>query len=123
MNAKISFVPSLLVSLLASSGPAVFTGCTPADRQTAAAVVSAAAPIACTLVPVFAGAHGAFAGTICEDVASVITTILAAIPPRPGATAPCARLEPLTDPSGRPVGYMCPAYLDTAKGALAKRAP
>jgi hypothetical protein len=98
-------------------------GCTPVDRQTAAGVVSAAAPLACTLVPVFAGAHGSFAGTVCDDLASLIEAILAAIPPHPGATAPCARLEPLTDSSGRPVGYMCPAYLETAKSALARRTP
>lgn len=120
MNNTIVWGPLLFVSLLAASIPA---GCTPADRQTAAAIVSASAPVACALVPVFAGANGAFAGTVCEDAAGAIAAILAAIPPRPGATAPCTRLELLSDPSGRPVGYMCPAYLETAKDALAKRAP
>lgn len=109
--------------LLATSFTISLPGCTPADRQAAAAVVSAAAPIACTLVPLFAGPRGAFAGTVCEDVASVIAALLAMIPPRPGATAPCPRIEPLTDAAGRHVGYMCPAYLETAKKALAGRVP
>lgn len=123
MRAKHVFVSSLFLASIAVSGQAISVGCTPADRQTVAAVVSAAAPIACTLVPVFAGSHGAFAGTVCEDVASAITAILAAIPPHPGATASCPRLEPLLDASGRPVGYMCPAYLETAKSALSRRSP
>jgi len=123
MNTKNVLVSSLLVALLTASGPCLFMGCTPADRGTAAAVVSAAAPLACTLVPVFAGANGPFAGTVCEDVAGVIVSILAAMSPRPGAMAHCSRLELLADPSGRPVGYMCPAYLETARGAFPRRAP
>jgi hypothetical protein len=49
--------------------------------------------------------------------------LLAAIPSVRPARAPCPQLEPLTDPTGRPVGYVCPAFLDTARAALVRSAP
>jgi hypothetical protein len=120
---RLVIASSLVLAILTTTLPTSVAGCTPAERQTAAGVISAAAPIACTLVPVFAG-NGPFAGTVCQDVATLIADVLSAIPAsvRP-ALAPCSKLELLSDPAGRPVGYMCPAYLETAKTALTRSTP
>jgi uncharacterized membrane protein len=112
-------VPSFLAAILATSLSALAAGCTLAERQ----VLSSAAPVACTLVALFAGGNGQFAGTVCQDVSNVLLEALSHLPSVRAATAPCTQLAPLSDPSGRMVGYVCPAYLDLAKGALAGKAP
>ena len=112
-------VPSSLAAILATSLSVLAVGCTLAERQ----ALTSAAPVACTLVTLFAGGNGQFAGTVCQDVSNLLIEALSRVPDVRAATAPCTQLAPLSDPSGRMVGYVCPAYLDLAKDALARKAP
>jgi hypothetical protein len=96
---------------------ALASSCTRAEREAATAAL-AAAPAACTLVAVFAGNNGPFAGTLCEDVASLVANALARLPQPHPSRAPCPKLEPVRDAAGREVGYMCPAFVELANGAI-----
>ncbi len=93
--------------------------CNKVTAGTATAVIASADQAACTLVEVVA--NNQFAGTVCEDVATVINQALAAIKAdsSPGG-APC-QLAPLFD-GPRNVGATCIAYHDVADSALKVRA-
>lgn len=52
--------------------------CSAADRQTAGSVLAVGAPMACSLVAVFAG--DAYAGNVCDDIAGAVRRALLAMP-------------------------------------------